>query len=621
MIDGAHVSNLAPGPARTRLWPTVLGGWTLAALVLCLAFAGSIATLRFPDPDDAMRLLEVRDWLGGQSWWDVGQHRLNGGQFAMHWSRLVDLPIAAAMLVFAPFFVADTANRIAMTVVPLLTLLASMALAADLTRRVSDIERAKLAVLLAPLSIPIVYQMRPLRIDHHGWQIVLAMAATTLLVGRPTLRSGFLAGLALAALVTISLEGLPVAVAISAVAALAWAWEPSRRAFLVGLTTTFFTAALLLHAATRGPAMLAPVCDAVSPGWLAVIGVAAVGLSVATLFGRQSVAVRVGVVLVTGLACMATLGLVTPQCLRGPFATLDPLVYRIWYENVPEGLPIWRQDLAWAAMTIGFPIVGLVGTGLAWRRSEGAAAVRWAILLTVLVFASGLSVLVMRTGATANALALPGGAWALLAMLERTRRIGPVLLRTLATAGALLVASPGLVAGALFAAMPGGTSHPGSTAPTRPACRSVADVRALAQLPAGRVFAPIDVTPEIIAMTGHDAIAGGYHRNTQALHSVIAGFTDAPDAARGTILTSGARYLAACPGLMETDIYRDIAPNGLWARLDRGERFAWLTPVPIVGSPVLAWRIDTSRGLRPDNHSQIPRISRGSGPADLKRAI
>ncbi len=588
------IAILKADPPRTRLWPTVLGGWTLAAIVLCLAFAGAIATLRFPDPDDAMRLLEVRDWLGGQSWWDVGQHRLNGGDFAMHWSRLVDLPIAAAMLVLDPFFAPTTVNRIAMTVVPLITLLALMAFAAELTRRLSDIEHAMLALLLAPLSIPIVYQMRPLRIDHHGWQVVLAMAAATLLVGRATTRNGVLAGLALATLVTISLEGLPIAVAVTAVAALAWAWEPPRRAFLVGLVATFFAAALVLHVVTRGPGMFSAVCDAVSPGWLAVLGVAAVGLSFATLSGNRSLAVRLGALTAAGLACAATLLLVAPDCLRGPFATLDPLVYRVWYQNVPEGLPIGRQDAAWAAMTIGFPIVGLIGTILAWRRAEGAAKMRWAILLAVLVFASVLSLLVMRTGATANALALPGGAWALLAMLERTRQIGPVLLRTLATAGALLLASPGLVAGALFAATPASATHPSTGRPSYPACQSVADVRALAQLPTSTLFAPIDVSPEIIAMTHHRALAGGYHRNTGALHRVIAGFTDAPAAARAEIVASGATYIVACPGAIEMDIYSDEAPNGLWARLERGERFDWLTPVPIAGSPVLAWRVNNS---------------------------
>lgn len=588
------IPTLEADPQRARFWPTVLGGWALAALVLCLAFASAIASLRFPDPDDAMRLLEVRDWLGGQSWWDVGQHRLNGGNFAMHWSRLVDLPIAAAMLVLDPFFSTDTANLIAMTVVPLITLLALMALAAELTLCVSDMERAKLALLLAPLSIPIIYQMRPLRIDHHGWQVVLAMAATTLLVGRATARNGMLAGLALAGLVTISLEGLPIAVGIAAVAALAWAWEPDRRCFVRALAATFFVAALALHIATRGPGMFAPACDALSPAWLAALGIAAASLIAATFLDSRPLSVRVAVLVGGGALALASIQLIAPDCLRGPFATLDPLVYQLWYLNVAEGLPIWRQEPAWAVMTIGFPAVGLVGSIAAWSRSTGAARMRWTMLLAILISAITLTLFVMRAGATANALAIPGGAWLLLAMLLRARRVEPVARRVIASAGALLIVSPGLVVGVVVAAVPTGSSIIQDRAPARPGCSGVADVRALAQLPPSTLFAPIDVTPEIIATTQHRAIAGAYHRNDAALHLVLTGFVGAPDRAHDAIQSSGAAYLVACPRLGETDLYRKTAPNGLWARLDRGERFAWLTPVPIVGSPVLAWRVSNS---------------------------
>ncbi len=594
MIDAPFPS--ATPKLDTRLWPTVLGGWALAAIVLCLAYSGAIATLRFPDPDDAMRLLEVRDWLGGQSWWDVAQHRLNGGDFAMHWSRLVDLPIAAAMLVLDPFFSIDTANRIAMTIVPLMTLFALMALAAALTRQVSDVERAKLALLLAPLSVPILYQIRPLRIDHHGWQIVLAMAATMALLGRANLRNGILAGLALATLVTISLEGLPVAVTITAVGALAWAWDPSRRAALIGLAITFIVAALMLHIATRGPGAFTAVCDAVSPGWLAVLGVAAVGLSVATLFGARSLAARLGALAAGAGACVATLALITPECLRGPFASLDPLVYNLWYLKVSEGLPIWDQMLVPAIITIASPVVGLIGTALALRRTSGAGRESWAMLLAILLGAFAVSLMVQRAAGTANALALPGGAWILLAMLERARRIVPVLPRILATMLALIVVSPGIVAGTVYSvsrsnALPGGAV---AQLTDRVACTKFSDVRGIAILPPSVIFAPLDLTPDLIATTKHRGIASGYHRNVAAMHRVIATFTGSPKAAEAMIIASGAQYVVGCPALDETEIYKHFAPNGLWARLERGERFAWLTPVPIAGSPVLAWRVNNS---------------------------
>ncbi len=38
-----------------------------------------------PDPDDAMRLVEVRDYLGGQGWFDLHQYRLGpDGGTLMH---------------------------------------------------------------------------------------------------------------------------------------------------------------------------------------------------------------------------------------------------------------------------------------------------------------------------------------------------------------------------------------------------------------------------------------------------------------------------------------------------------------------------------------------------------
>ena len=92
----------APG-RDSIVWP-ILIGWGIAAVVFCITGAAGIAQLRFPDPDDAMRLLEVRDWLGGQGFYDVWQHRLAGGAFSMHWSRLVDMPLAAVMLIADPLF-------------------------------------------------------------------------------------------------------------------------------------------------------------------------------------------------------------------------------------------------------------------------------------------------------------------------------------------------------------------------------------------------------------------------------------------------------------------------------------------------------------------------------------
>jgi hypothetical protein len=92
-----------PMELKRQLW-LVFAIWLLVGAWWIFKAIPTIQEWTFPDPDDAMRLIQVRDWLAGQSWFDVTQYRLNppaGGP--MHWSRLVDLPIAAVILIARPF--------------------------------------------------------------------------------------------------------------------------------------------------------------------------------------------------------------------------------------------------------------------------------------------------------------------------------------------------------------------------------------------------------------------------------------------------------------------------------------------------------------------------------------
>ncbi len=656
---------------------TVLAGWLLASLLLVAASWDAIRARLLLDPDDAMRLLEVRDWLAGQGWFDVAQHRLNRGDFPMHWSRLVDLPLAGAMLALRPLLDADGAERAALVLVPLLTLLAVIALAALLTRRLAGRARVPQAVLLVVLAPPLLFQLRPLRIDHHGWQVAAALAAAAALLAPPTRRSGALAGAALAVLLTISLEGLPIAAATAGVAALGWAWRPARGAMVVTLGWTLAGTASALHLATRGPLWAQPACDAIAPAWLAVLWVAAIGLTAAVGAGRlvrggtlaarlpsyrtwsaidgaepspaagsaegwapervrddgavgdvetsssparapahagarsysarrpplwvpavagtrPQLALRLVLLALAGAAAAATLLALAPGCLAGPFATLPPLVYRVWYLSVLEGRPLWDQSPAFAAGTVGLPLAGLAGTALALRRLPpraltDAARVRWWLYLLLLLAATAIGTWVSRAAATANALAVPGAAVLFVTLLARARRLRAPLPRTLATAGVLLLASPGQVAALVLLLVPAPVERARADS-RRPSCAATADVRALAVLPAGIVFAPLDVTPELLVSTHHRAIAGGYHRGARAMERVLLGFTLPPDRARAIVAASGADYLIACPGQPELAQYRGVAPDGLWARLERGERVAWLVPLAVRG-PVLAWRV------------------------------
>ena len=578
---------------RRDFWRAVLVGQLLAAIVLCAMYARDVPAGRFYDPDDAMRLLEVRDWLAGQSWWDVSQHRLGAGTvFAMHWSRLVDIPIAAVIGGLTPLIGAGAATTTALIVVPLLTLFCAISLAAALTLRLSAMAQARTAVLLVPISGPLLAQLQPGRIDHHGWQIVLALATTLALATRTSWRSGVAAGLALATLITISFEGLPFALGAVAITAIAWAIVPARRGQAVALTAIFALGATALQLATRGPGFWRPACDAVAPSWLAALIVAALAFAAITALPARNRIARLASLAVPGIASGAVLIWLAPDCIvRGPFGMLDPFIRRWWFDNIPEGLPIWQQPPHLIFLTLAMPVVGMIGSVLALRRADDDRRQAWRMTIALQGLAFALALMVLRAGGTANALAVPGAAALVTMALHRARAIDAVLPRALATLGAYVLAAPSVIFLSIMVLWPANGSAKSAAAPIRPECAAGADVGALAELPPARLFAPLDTGPELLLRTRHEAVASGYHRNNDRMHLVMATFMGSPDAARRAVAATGASYVVGCPGLSETMLYDKVAPNGFWARLERGERFDWLQPVPIRGSPVLAWRV------------------------------
>ncbi len=71
----------------------------LAILALVPSVANGSLTAWPGNNDNMLRLVQIRDLLAGQSWFDYSQYRMGpDGGFIMHWSRIVDLPNAAIIL-------------------------------------------------------------------------------------------------------------------------------------------------------------------------------------------------------------------------------------------------------------------------------------------------------------------------------------------------------------------------------------------------------------------------------------------------------------------------------------------------------------------------------------------
>ena len=65
----------------TRLLPSALiYSLVLIGIIVVMKYAGGPVDYVGPDNDDGMRLVEVRDFLNGQGWFDLMQYRLGLGE-------------------------------------------------------------------------------------------------------------------------------------------------------------------------------------------------------------------------------------------------------------------------------------------------------------------------------------------------------------------------------------------------------------------------------------------------------------------------------------------------------------------------------------------------------------
>ncbi len=321
----ASVTDPARGP-RIR----VLVTWVLLALTMILVNYKLIATMRFTDPDDALRLLQVRDLLAGQSWFDVHQYRIAAPEgVPMHWSRLVDVPIAGMILLLRPLLGTVGAEFVTVVAVPLLTLLCGMALLGRLAARWFNDEVVALSCLMIGLSPPVLCQFTPMRIDHHGWQIVLALTALSGLHAKDARTGGTVIGVALAALLAISIEGLPLTALFLGLCALRGLRAPASRfdwLFSATLGLAFGSAAIFFG--TRGTYDLVTHCDAISPVHLALFAWVAAGAAALRFAMPRTLLGQLAGLGVMGLGAAAILFGVAPECRGGAFVMLDPLVKR-----------------------------------------------------------------------------------------------------------------------------------------------------------------------------------------------------------------------------------------------------------------------------------------------------
>ena len=588
-----------PGAAQARQFethgalPHVLRMWGLLALMILLVSASRILEWRFPDPDDIMRLVEVRDQLGGQGWFDLDQHRIDPlREVPMHWSRLVDLPLAIIISGLSPIVGQAAAEAFALIAVPLLTLLVAMSFTGLAAVRLLGRENGGWAVLVAGMLPLLMHQFQPLRIDHHGWQIACFAAAFWGLVQGDRRRGPIVAGLAMAWGMMISIEILPLAGLVAAILALRWLRDTHARIALTHYMQALAGGLIVLYLATRGWPVASPFCDAIEPAHLGFFLVTALGVTSLRYARPLPAPAMIGAFAAIGAGGIAMFAFASPGCIGTPFGALDPVVRDFWYVNVSEGRPVWEQGIA---ILIPFAqiVFSFLVTILLWARAPRETRAAW--METLLLFAGtlALGMLVARSLAFASLLATLPFAWLLGLALQRLRTGGKALTKAAVVAATLVVMLPTAPVAVAKSLAPehGNTPEPGGIA--KSSCDLEASARRIAGLPRGTVFAPLDIGPSILLETKHDVIATGHHRANLAMRDVIAAFVSPEEVSHRIVDAYGADYLVLCTDLVEPSIYAERGgKQSLAAQLIAGDAPAWLEPISIGGPQTFrVWKV------------------------------
>ncbi|THK37339.1 hypothetical protein EHS39_13990 [Ensifer sp. MPMI2T] len=581
------------GARHARLWSRL--SWMIFAYGLPVIAFLAVGMLRAEDyvgrdNDDVMRLVQVRDLLAGQSWFDLTQTRLGlDGGTLMHWSRLIDLPLAALISLFKPIAGAERAEMIALAVWPFLLVFPLLAVMGLAGRRIGGPQCMHFCLGLTAIFVATSNRFLAGAVDHHNVQLVLVATMVAMVVDQRYRAINFaIAGAAAALAIAIGVETTPFVAAICLVVAVIWAWEgrvfaSAAVAFGAALAATVSAAFFL----TVAPHLYGAVtCDSLSIAFYALSATGGVLLAVAaTVASGLSRLARFAILAAAGVVIAGVLLGIAPECLRNPLSDLDPLLRELWLDRVIEARPflfIAEQD---PGSLGGFYAAGLFALGLClWRIWRGERVGLLLILLVVVVVNWGIALMQVRAAVFSNLLSILPISLLLVDLRSRTMQGGGGPLASVIYVLAVLVSVPAVwaVAGELGVSGVGEMAANGQTGADR--CYSSAAMADLQKIEPTLVVDPSNMGASILRFTKHRALSAPYHRNPQGMLAELRIGLAGPDEAAGMLKALGQPVLAFCADDPQTETIAEREPRGLYGRLAAGEIPDFLEPLPVTSA-------------------------------------
>jgi hypothetical protein len=589
LIDGL-------GKFIDRRWRLlILITWLLYAAWLLYARWNFINGFVLTDTDDNMRMSQVRALLAGQDWFDLRQYKMNWPTGAnIHWSRLVDLPIAGLILLGRTFMNGPHAEQMAVAVAPLIPLLLLLVSLTLTVRRLVAPAAWPLAVACLFFAGSTMGMFQPTRIDHHNWQLALLALGIAGIADSRRARGGATLGIATALSLSIGLEMLIYLALGGAAMVLFWIRDADERRRLATYAVTLAGGTGLGFLIFASYANRLAVCDALSPVWLSDALLGGALLLALAAWSPAKWQHRMAAAAIAGAVVAAFHALAWPHCLSR-LEGVSPELNQLWLSHVREARPIYRHGWRTATAVLGLPAAGLIGWGvLAWfARGEWSRLQR--VLGAALPAVAALALLFWqtRTGPAAQMLAIPGAVALVWLLAPRAFRSNNTLIRVVGTTL--------IVIGGLGAAVPlvldnvpkkASTPRDALIANANNNCPSLWAMKPVAQQPAGTVFTFGDLAPRVITVTHHRSIIGPYHRNGEQILDMMHAFRGSADQAHAILAKYHSDYLLICPMMSQSTVFLSETPKGFYAQLAKGQVPAWLQPIDLgPKNPMKMWKV------------------------------
>jgi hypothetical protein len=548
--------------------------WLVLSASSTFQYWPDLIARRFRDTDDATRLVETRELLDGQSWWDLELHRLGEAGSEMHWSRHMDAMLAVPTTALRPFVGTESAELVSIILVPSLLLLISLWLIRTIADHIVPRGDAGLYAMVAgALMVGVLHRLTPGALDHHGLQIVLVLLVVRALQMASRLSAGRIAGIATGTALTIGLETLPIlAVAIGAwlVASLLCGRfeDGGPRAFGVALLGSAVASSLLFSPPDR---LLSAQCDVFSLGYLGLIAVPSIGLFIIVRAKLSTQAKLVTLALSAGVGLLWFLK-VSPECAAGPYHAVPIEAQEIWLSQITEAQSFrsfaGARPLRAFGMALG-PAVALAYLGYLVRVTRRRDLI---VLLSAMVAAVLAGMWQVRVAPFASVIAAP-----VLGAVATRIRHG---VRSEVAGATLAVVSVVALSGFVPSFLADAEFLRGDAATTVSlACLDSQALAAIEEQRHGLIAAEMDLGPELLVGTTHRVLTAPYHRAYEGVLRLYELLLSNPAASEKRHLAAGIDYIFICDDTSLMANWRSDDPGALINLLEGDSPPPWLDKV------------------------------------------